>query len=66
MEILNLVVFPSITYRMNIIYFLPKDGKKWDQMARKLVAFKLKVNQYIESNHWFLPYKWLSEIKCPE
>ncbi|EFE49442.1 hypothetical protein NEIELOOT_01787, partial [Neisseria elongata subsp. glycolytica ATCC 29315] len=59
MEILNLVVFPAITYRMNIVYFPPKVVEKWDKMARNLIAFKLKENQYIGSNQWYLPYKYL-------
>ena len=57
-EILNLVVFPTITYRMNIVYFPPNTIKKWDRMAKSLLAYKLRENQYIGSNQWHLPFKW--------
>ena len=54
-EILNLVVFPAITYRMNMIKFPDDHIKKWDKQARNLMAYKLRENQYIGSNHWYLP-----------
>jgi len=57
-EILNLVVFPTITYRMNIIWFPEKIITKWDKVAKNLIAYKLRENQYLGSNQWFLPYKW--------
>jgi hypothetical protein len=50
-EILNLVVFPAITYRMNIIFFSPKQVAKWDTKAINLVVYKLRENRFIESNH---------------
>src|ERR1700679_2928149 len=54
-EILNLVVFPSLTYRMNIIKFPAPTIKKWDKQARNLLAYKLRENQFIGSLHWYLP-----------
>jgi hypothetical protein len=54
-EILNLVVFPSLTYRMNIIKFPAPTIKKWDKQARNLLAYKLRENQFIDSLHWYLP-----------
>jgi hypothetical protein len=57
-EILNLVIFLAITYRMNIIFFSPKQVAKWDIKAINLLVYKLRENRFIESNHWFLPYKY--------
>ena len=54
-EILNLVVFPSITYRMNIMKYPDETIKKWDKQARNLLAYKLRVNQFIGCVHWYLP-----------
>ena len=54
-EILNLVVFPSITYRMNLIKYDNKAVSKWDQKARNLMGHKLRENQNIGCKHWYLP-----------
>ena len=43
---------------MNIVWFTDKTVNKWDKMAKNLIAYKLKENQYLGSNQWFLPYKW--------
>ena len=42
-EILNLVVFPAITYRMCVVIFPKELIKKWDQIARNLLSSKLHV-----------------------
>jgi hypothetical protein len=53
-EILNLVVFPAITYRMNLINYPGKTIQKWDQKARSLMAYKLHESQFIGCKQWYL------------
>jgi hypothetical protein len=36
-EILNLVVFPAITYRMNLVRYPEDVIKKWDKQVRNLM-----------------------------
>ncbi|HYJ01232.1 MAG TPA: reverse transcriptase family protein, partial [Nitrososphaeraceae archaeon] len=57
-EILNLVVFPAITYRMNFMYYNEAMLKQWDKQVKNLVGYKLRENQNIGSNHWILPFKY--------
>ena len=54
-EILNLVVFPAITYRMSIVNYDINYLKKWDKMARNLLSYKLKEKQFWGCKHWYLP-----------
>ena len=54
-EILNLVIYPAITYRMNLMKYSDKQISKWDKAAKNLMAYKLRENQYIGSAHWYLP-----------
>jgi len=49
-EILNLVVFPAITYRMCIIKYPDEYLKKWDELARNLMGFKLRQFQFLDVN----------------
>src|SRR5271163_1441875 len=43
---------------MNVVWFSEKVVTKWDKLTKNLIAYKLQENQYLRSNHWFLPYKW--------
>jgi len=53
-EILNLVVFPAITYRMGVVIFPDEYIAKWDKSARNLMSYKLHANQVLGCIHWHL------------
>ena len=57
-EILNLVVFPAITYRMGVIVFPDEYISKWDKQARNLMAHKLRTSQALGTIHWHLQNKY--------
>ena len=50
-KILNLVVFPAITYRMGIVIFPDEYITKWYKQAKNLMESKLQTNQSLGSNH---------------
>ena len=54
-EILNLVVFPAITYRMSVVPFPAHVLKEWDSIARGLMAHKLRTGLHLGYKHWSLP-----------
>jgi hypothetical protein len=54
-EIINIVVLPAITYRMNIVSY-PKDLlTKWDKWVKNLMAYKLQQKTWFGCKHWYLP-----------
>jgi Reverse transcriptase (RNA-dependent DNA polymerase) len=57
-EILNLVVFPVITYRMCVVVFPDEYITKWDDMVRSLMAHKLHSNPQLACRHWYLQHKY--------
>ena len=54
-EILNLVVFPAITYRMCVVQFPKELLDKWDLMARCLISAKLHTGLHLGYKFWSLP-----------
>ena len=54
-EVFNLVVFPTITYRMGIVTFPPEQVAKWDNKVVKVMERKLKCNRFLGFINWSLP-----------
>lgn len=65
-EIFNLVVFPSITYRMGVVTFENKRISKWDFRVTKIMEKKLKFSCFLGFNNWSLPSYGRAEPVLPQ
>ena len=54
-EIINLIVYPAITYHMGVITFPKEYLKKWENKVTATVAAKLKCNKQLGYKNWSLP-----------
>ncbi len=58
-EIINLVIFPAITYVMSVVNFDIQLLKKWDRIANNTMQHKLKQQKFLGCKHWYLQHFYM-------